>query len=162
MCHLRMASVLSSCVLCSPHDLTCRFQRSPGALRRIPHIKASLISATLIAIHPVISNLGQVCMHESVRTNTPSLTYPFSIYISDTHAHEHAHTDTHTHIEIPLVQMKAEVPREKERDWESRTVIGFPTTNEVHSSLRIIFQPTWNSGYINNMKWYKLTTSRAA
>lgn len=70
MCHLRMASVLSSCVLCSPCNLTCRFQRSPGALRGLPHIKASLISATLIVVHPMIINLRRVYMRESARTNT--------------------------------------------------------------------------------------------
>lgn len=71
-CQLRMAGVLSSCVLCSPHHLICRFPRSPGALHSPPHIKASLISATLIFIHPMIIHLGLVV---TCRTRTCPLSF---------------------------------------------------------------------------------------
>lgn len=59
-CQLRMAGVLSSCVLCSPHQLTRRFPTSPGAPHSPPHIKASLISAALIFIRPMIIHLRLV------------------------------------------------------------------------------------------------------
>lgn len=59
-CQLRMAGVLSSCVLCSPHHLTRRCLRSPGALHSSSHIKVPLISATLIFIHPMIIHLRLV------------------------------------------------------------------------------------------------------
>lgn len=92
-CQLRMASVLSGCVLCSPHHHTCRFPRSPRALHSPPHIKASLISATLIFIHPMIIHLRLVvtcgtctcqlsvtsvvaaifCISKRMRSNTQSM-----------------------------------------------------------------------------------------
>lgn len=56
-CQLRMAGVLSSCVLCSAHHLTRRCLRSPGALHSSSHI---IISATLIFIHPMIIHLRLV------------------------------------------------------------------------------------------------------
>lgn len=74
-----MAGVLSSCVLCSLHHLTRRFPRSPGALHSPPHIKASLISATLIFIHPMIIHLGLV-----VTCGTPAYWLSFTSVFATT------------------------------------------------------------------------------
>lgn len=73
LCRLRMLSVSSShaLVFYVPGAISPAVsQRSPGALRRPPHIKASLISAALIATHPMIINLGLLCVCECAHTPT--------------------------------------------------------------------------------------------
>lgn len=92
-CQLCMAGVLSGCVLCSSHHHTCRFPRSPGALHSPPHIKASLISATLIFIHPMIIHLRLVV---TCGTCTCQLSFtsafaalPFASASACVHTHSH-------------------------------------------------------------------------
>lgn len=65
-------------------------------------------------------------------------------------------THTHTLMETLLAYMKADVPR---TDFFCRWN---PFLNEVHQSLRVIFHSMCNVGCINDMKWYKVTYSRAA
>lgn len=159
LCHLHMASVSSSracCVLCSLCYLACSFQRSPGALLSPPHIKASLISATLIATHPMIISLGLMCMRGSAHTQSyPSLFY---ISVSDMHAYKHADVP-HMHAHARRSSSGADESRSTQR--RSFLSVDSLPLNEVRWSPGIIFQTTWKGRYINDMKWYKLTDSSA-
>ena len=136
LCQLHMASVLSSsacCVLCSSWYLSCHFQRSPATPLSPPHIKAFLISATLLATHPMTINLGLVQMRECACIYTLSFFFTPFLYLPCIHRSIYTWPHTHKHIEIPLVQMKAEVlSKEIFCQW-------IPCPNEVNLSLGMIF-----------------------
>ena len=113
LCHPHKAGVLSSRVrgvLCSWCYLSCSLERSPGALLSPPHIKDSLISATLIATHPVIINLRLMYMHLNLSLFSGHACMRPCGHAHTCRTHTHTHTYIHVHTEIPLAQMKEEVP----------------------------------------------------
>lgn len=147
-----MASVLSSrarCVLCSLCYLSCRLQGSPGALLSPPHIKASLISATLIATHPH-DNQPRADVHVW-RCAHPHSIFLFSLFLYLTCPHTHTHTE-----KFLWCRWKQKCPEKK------FSVSGFPALMKYIEVWEWYFSQRGPAGYINDMKWYKLTYSRAA